>query len=239
MWNTFFYRALAAVVCLLPVSLRVKLWKHALRPGRRRWELESAAQRIPGGMYIKMSTYRIRPTEALVLRYVYKHTSIPVPIVIDNFTHDGMTYLVMSRLPGYNLGCLYQQITPDVERLLSTQLSRILAPLRALIPPSGAICAFDGGPVYCGRIRLHVEPAGPWKSVTEFHENLLLRTGGLEFPEHIDAAEANGVIRRAHARKHRICLTHNDLGPHNILVDENWTITGIIDWEAAAWMPEY
>ena len=47
------------------------------------------------------------------------------------------------------------------------------------------------------------------------------------------------VVRRAHAGPHRICLTHNDLGPHNILVDDEWNITGIVDWEACAWMPEY
>ncbi|TFY78135.1 hypothetical protein EWM64_g5882 [Hericium alpestre] len=176
-------------------------------------------------MYVKIGDYRVRLNEGRALRYIHAHTSgVPVPIVVDNFTYDGTTFLVMSRMPGYPLDALYHQITPDVERLLSAQLH---------------LSSFDGGPVRCARVRFDAEPAGPWQSVDEFHEAIIYRTGGLNIPENVDAAAVHDVIRRAHARKHRVCLTHNDLGAHNILVDENWNITGIVDWEAAAWMPEY
>ena len=55
----------------------------------------------------------------------------------------------------------------------------------------------------------------------------------------MDPAVVHDTIREVHARDYRICLTHNDLGPHNILVDDDWNITGIVDWESCAWMPEY
>ena len=38
---------------------------------------------------------------------------------------------------------------------------------------------------------------------------------------------------------YKICLTHGDLTPHNILVDENVRPVALIDWETAGWMPEY
>ncbi|KAI0765154.1 hypothetical protein C8Q74DRAFT_1032705 [Fomes fomentarius] len=66
------------------------------------------------------------------------------------------------------------------------------------------------------------------------------RTGGLTYDMPSGQSEAiHDLIRRAHSRPHRLCLTHNDLAPQNILVGEDYNITGIVDWEAAAWMPEY
>ena len=58
-------------------------------------------------------------------------------------------------------------------------------------------------------------------------------------PKEVDSEMVHNVIREVHSREYRLCLTHNDLGPHNILVDEHWNITGIVDWESCAWMPEY
>lgn len=34
-------------------------------------------------------------------------------------------------------------------------------------------------------------------------------------------------------------FTHGDIAPRNIMVDESLQITGIIDWEAAGWYPDY
>ena len=88
---------------------------------------------------------------------------------------------------------------------------------------------------------MDAEPAGPWDSVKAFHEHLLWRAGPLQHFERSTKSpeEIQDVIRRAHARQHRVCLTHNDLGAHNILVDDGFNITGIVDWENCAWMPEY
>ncbi|OSC96696.1 hypothetical protein PYCCODRAFT_1481808 [Trametes coccinea BRFM310] len=117
------------------------------------------------------------------MRFIGARTSLPqIPVVVDNFMLEGKTWLVMSRLPGHCLADVYPEITPEIEQRLSSQLSHILAPLRAIPPPGPA---------------------------------------------------------RAHSRPHEIRLTHNDLSAHNILVDDDWNITGIVDWEACAWMPEY
>ncbi|TFY63573.1 hypothetical protein EVJ58_g3183 [Rhodofomes roseus] len=60
------------------------------------------------------------------------------------------------------------------------------------------------------------------------------RENGLEreYPEHL----AN--YQRIYDMAHTVVLSHGDLAPHNILVMDGH-ITGVIDWEAAGWYPEY
>ncbi|RPD62846.1 kinase-like protein [Lentinus tigrinus ALCF2SS1-6] len=237
----FLHRLLSSLVSLLPIRLRAKMWKRLHKLGTRRWERQSFAQRCPGGIYIKTSKL-LRLSEGQALQFIRTHTPLPVPVVIDNIEHAGSVWLVTSLLPGFSLAEVYRDITPEIERKLSSQLSRILAPLRAL-PPPDPVCGFDGGPVYCARIRFGAPPAGPWDTVEAFHGDLMHRAGEINVPGEPYCAktteEVYDVIRRAHARTHRVCLTHNDLGPHNILVDDHWNITGIVDWESCAWMPEY
>lgn len=234
----FLYHILSSIVSLLPLWARCHLWGYLVLAGAQRWSCESATQRIPGGMYIKCGQL-VRPAEAQAVRFVGAHTSLPVPVIIDTFTLENKTWIVMSRLPGYNLADAYTQITPEVEQVLSSQLTRILAPLRAIPPPSSAVCGFDQGPIYCQRMAFGAPPLGPFGDTQSFHEFLLSRARTLDIPAEENAELVHETIKRAHSRSHRLCLTHNDLGPHNILVDEDWNITGIVDWESCAWMPEY
>ncbi|KAL1952060.1 hypothetical protein VTO73DRAFT_1209 [Trametes versicolor] len=233
----FVYRLLAFVISALPVRIRIKLWWRLLRAGKQRWQSESTTQRIPGGMYIKYSTLG-RPVEAEATRFVGTHTSIPVPVIVDCFPAENKIWIVMSRLPGDALEAYYDEITPDVEQHLARQLAPLLASLRAIPPPSSAVCGFDQGPCHCERMAMDAIPLGPFEDIDAFHQSLLDRAG-MRIPDGVDAALVHETIRRAHTRPHRLCLTHNDLGPHNILVDEDWNITGIVDWETCAWLPEY
>ncbi|KAI0362390.1 kinase-like protein [Trametes cingulata] len=231
------YRLLALVIPALPLSLRLSLWRYLASIGRRRWQAESAAQRIPGGMYVKSGSL-VRLAEGQATHFVATHTSMPVPVVIDNFAVDDKTWLVTSRIPGYNLADCYPEITPEAERRLSDQLSHILAPLRDIPAPGPEVCGSDGGPIYCARLAFGSPSLGPFASVDDFHRFLINRAGSLNIPDD-EVHMVKETIAHAHSRPHRICLTHNDLGPHNILVDDDWNITGIIDWECCAWMPEY
>ncbi|KAI0647306.1 kinase-like protein [Trametes meyenii] len=233
----FVYRFLAILVSAFPIRFRRLLWRHLVMLGQNYWPPDSAAQRIPGGMYVKRGVH-IRPSEGQAMRFIGAHTPLPIPVVVDNLVLEGETWLVMSRLPGYNLGANYLEITPQVEQHLSRQLARILPPLRALPAPTAAVCGFDQGPIYSTRLAFGSPPIGPFGSVDAFHRFLIDRAGSFNIPEG-EAELVQETIRRAHSRAYRTCLTHNDLGPHNVLVDENWNITGIVDWESCGWMPEY
>ncbi|KAI0664633.1 kinase-like protein [Cubamyces menziesii] len=241
MASRFIYNILARVVSLLPTKLRRSIWRFLITLGRRHWESDGAAQRIPGGMYVKVGTL-VRPTEGDAMRFIAAQApTASIPIVVDNFTLEGCTWLVMTRIPGYNLAALYPEIPPQVEERIGRQIARILEPIRAIPAPygSGKVCGFDGGPVYCERLAFGAPPIGPFESVDEFHRALLERARTLVIPEADQPELVHDAIKRAHSRRHWICLTHNDLGAHNVLVDEYWNVTGIIDWEFCAWMPEY
>lgn len=194
-----------------------------------------SAQRVEGGLFIKMSNiYEGQATD-----FVRTHTHIPVPVVVDNVTVDGVTALVLSRLPGISLAQATAECRPSDEHVdkMAKQLSVFMTELRSLPPPSSGVGGFGGQPIRCERVAFGATPRGPWSSVADFHTSLV-DNALLSIPS--DQAETVlSSIRSAHSRGHRVCLTHNDLGPHNILADEHFNVTGIIDWDTAAWMPEY
>jgi Phosphotransferase enzyme family len=71
---------------------------------------------------------------------------------------------------------------------------------------------------------------GPFHTEADFHHHLY----------HIgigpDLQQSGATVM--HPRDHRSVLTHSDLHPTNILV-ERGRLSGIVDWECAAFKPEY
>lgn len=93
------HRILSLLMRTMPLRVRFWFWSYLRRRGKEIWAHEDGAQRIEGGMYIKM-TPRVLPMECHATHFVCTHTNIPVPVVVDNVTVDGATILVLSRLPG-------------------------------------------------------------------------------------------------------------------------------------------
>lgn len=46
-------------------------------------------------------------------------------------------------------------------------------------------------------------------------------------------------IRATMRDDHGVVFTHGDLAPRNIMVSDDASITGIVDWEDAGWYPEH
>ncbi|KAF9512173.1 hypothetical protein BS47DRAFT_1394462 [Hydnum rufescens UP504] len=48
-------------------------------------------------------------------------------------------------------------------------------------------------------------------------------------------------VRTVHSVRHRLVFTHDDLALRNIMVadDDSGRIAALIDWECAAWLPDY
>ncbi|KAF8914608.1 hypothetical protein CPB85DRAFT_1433606 [Mucidula mucida] len=69
------------------------------------------------------------------------------------------------------------------------------------------------------------KPRGPWLSVTDFHAALVSRARIVVPPEVSD------VVWRSNPSKKRI--------RDRIEFDQDYNVTGIIDWEASAWLSEY
>lgn len=220
----------------LPDCLRLAAYRLVLRLGQRE-QSSSRVTRLPFGLYAKYSG-DLAIAEAFATQFVSLHTKIPTPTVLDVLVDSkGVPFILLTRVPGRPL----PQMPINANQLSDTQLETFaetmrgwLTQLRYLVPPSSvpAVCGYMGTPFISYRIS-HDIPMGPFASLEEFHSQFFCT-----LPPCADE-QLRAPATRMHQKPYRICFTHGDLSPNNILVDENYTPVGLIDWGCAAWMPEY
>lgn len=225
---------------LWPKSFRRKLWLSLRDRGQTLWPdaCVGNAQKSPFDLYIKYGP-NVRAQEGHAIRYLSSKTSVPVPHVYD-IVHSGEeTILVIASLPGETLDIQELRAMDKVQRQkIASQIKSVFTEIRSLPPPSSSVSGFlPGTPIYDSRLSFVLRPIPPSSSVVEFHRELLERAR-LNVP--LDMKDVvMSAIEQSHSRPHRVCLTHGDLHPGNILFDEELRITGVLDWECASWMPEY
>ncbi|KZT07918.1 kinase-like protein [Laetiporus sulphureus 93-53] len=221
-------------LCLfLPKRFRGIVYAAMFRMNKRiiygDWIENVRVARIPFGVYLKRGYLQ----EALATKYVATHTTIPVPIILDIApAEEGKVWMLMTELPGKQLGQRIgnlRNLSPHQLQVVEDTLRDWFDQLRSLDPPDpDAVCAFGGYPIKSNRIS-HMRTVGPFLSQREFHMKLV---EGYE--------ETLGDVPSAsHSKPHRICFTHGDISPYNILVDDDKKPCALIDFECAGWMPEY
>lgn len=102
------------------------------------------------------------------------------------------------------------------------------------IPPPLAgprICGIDGGPFKCYRISSDI--MGPFSTDPDFYQFLYGRVWLSE------RSRLEKLSKAVHTRSYPIRFSHNDFAPFNVLIDQNYRLSGIVDWECAGWFPEY
>ncbi|KAH9922961.1 uncharacterized protein B0H18DRAFT_1182825 [Fomitopsis serialis] len=104
-------------------------------------------------------------------------------------------------------------------------------------PYGTSVCGVDGQDIRSARVPDWY--VGPCADASSFYDKIEVPANppwwdGLEheYPGHVTN------FRRLYSMSHAVVFTHGDLMPHNIMVKDGH-ITGIIDWEAAGWYPEY
>ncbi|KAJ7601094.1 hypothetical protein C8J56DRAFT_718557, partial [Mycena floridula] len=97
------------------------------------------------------------------------------------------------------------------------------------------ICSLDGSPLRDPRIRNR--HCGPFSSEKAFND---FRLSLVELYRH-DSWSNDIITSIEHELRdgHRIVFTHGDIRDCNILLDDNYQVVALIDWEMAGWMPEY
>ena len=211
---------------------------------RKYWNGATASgsvTRLPFGLYIKEGFNAVE--EVAATRYVEENTSIPVPHIFDcvsvgDLECPRLGLIVMQAVPGKNLGTQHEalhDLSEQQQDIFVETLRGWFEQLRSLPPPDERrISGFLGGGLFSFRIGDIVgEPSGPYPSQNEFHAE--------EFctPWASDDEEFNRALDMRSRTQYKIYLTHGDLTPQNILVDENIRPVALIDWETASWMPEY
>jgi len=193
--------------------------------------------RLPFNLYAKEGM-SVEVQEVLATQYVAENTTIPVPRILDVIQlADGEgNFVLMTGVKGREYGPTGVTLNdmPEGQRAVFTEILRgWFDQLRRLPPPDDhTISGFMGTGVMSFRIA-HPFTVGPFTSQDEFHAQPFCQPWE-PFDDELRAA----VQKRAEVR-YRICFTHGDITPHNILVDENLRPCALVDWECAGWMPEY
>ncbi|KAJ7095913.1 kinase-like domain-containing protein [Mycena belliarum] len=198
--------------------------------------------RATAGRWLWIKCADFAEIEIANMRYVAKHTDIPVPRVWFTYKWNNREYIVMDRIAGITFDALRGGHLQDGDKqdAIAGQMARHMAQLRALpSPPESSISSVLCGPVRCPRLfqdplygpTAPSPPTGPCKR--EATMNLQLR--------HLRSLETfDPIVVAAHSTAHPLVFTHNDLVPRNIMVDHaTGKVVAIIDWEYAGWFPAH
>ncbi|KAF9522816.1 kinase-like domain-containing protein [Crepidotus variabilis] len=196
---------------------------------------------LPFNIYIKTAFNAAE--EVAATRYVEENTSIPVPHILDYIPLNTpefprMGFVIMKAVSGHPLGQkgeLLHEFTQEQKDTFVGTLRSWLQQLRSLAPVNKhQISGFLGGGLVSFRIGDVLDgPFGPFHSQDEFHAQ--------DFCTPWAANNRSLTCALEHRLKtpYKICLTHGDLTPSNILIDDSGCPVALIDWETASWMPEY
>ncbi|KAJ3813520.1 kinase-like domain-containing protein [Lentinula aff. lateritia] len=201
----------------------------------------SSVYRLPFGFCVKLSR---TPIEAPAMDYVRSRTTIPVPVVLDSFDTTWFEpyhrwLIVMRTLPGKPVseweGPKLGNAPKEQLQNLQDGLADWVNQLRALAPPDPQrVSGFLGGGVQSFRIHDSFTPVGPFRNPAEFHAQIFCKAYP-DYPEPGDERLKRLIAERPH-KDYKICFTHGDILPFNILADDELRLTGLIDWECAGWI---
>lgn len=200
-----------------------------------RWCPRSSRVTFFPGKFCVKSGHAVNLAEARTLEFIRKNTRIPVPKVLCAFEYRGLVYIAMERLPGQPLSRGWLQRRDVSKAHILQQVRGYIDELRMVPRAQGQnlIAGVDGGPFFDQRLPGATMQIGPFASVKDFHT--YLETGQGSRFEHEDVQRLQALHESI---SEAVCLTHNDLSSFNILADGE-QVTGIIDWESAAWLPSY
>ncbi|KAL6706640.1 hypothetical protein ACN47E_005182 [Coniothyrium glycines] len=180
-------------------------------------------------------------SEANTLRFIAKHTSIPVPKVHHAFVHHGKAYILMERVRGETIAKRWQSLSEASKLSIFRQLKQIVNELRSVPCQTNGVSNIDGDPIH--DYRLHTSSWGPFRTITDFHSSLRnnLSLESLKLSKSLSPDEVSDLRQLITFHEKVPCasvLTHGDLSSLNILIN-NDTVVGIIDWDTAGWLPYY
>lgn len=236
--SSLFGRRLSNAVRRLFIRDIIRYSRHAYTPTSTKTVLQT-----PGNAVLKIGGANIA-REAESMRFVSRHTSVPVPRILDAWLEsEDKGFLVIERLPGQTLRSAWRDLTSSQRAHVASQLKGFMDQIRRLTPlQPEAISSLHGGAFK--EDRLEYDDIGPFATVSEYHDWRVSLASSMSAGQP-EVLERIREIRAALRDDHGIVFTHGDLNPSNILVSiaggdpEDARVTGVIDWEMAGWRPAY
>ncbi|KAF4944895.1 hypothetical protein FGADI_12364 [Fusarium gaditjirri] len=166
-----------------------------------------------------------QPNEALVLKFVKQHTTIPVPEVISS----DWDRIEMEYIQGQTLKEVWPSLKPNERSEILAQLKDYIAQMRAL--KGTYLGRFDGQGVIVPSMM--TRSGGPFHTLESFHDWLVRP------PKRIAQQSMYWhEITTQLAAACPIVFTHADISSRNIIIRDG-RIVALLDWEWAGWYPEY
>ncbi|OCH87127.1 kinase-like protein [Obba rivulosa] len=217
-------------------------------PFWRLWVYKHRAKKAPYGSLDYAGCLKIFPSiwvkshkrahlEAESICLVRRHTSVPVPDVIDLVEDptEGSWYMLMSELPGKKFSAVRDEVSTEEISYMGCQLRDWLQQLRAIPSPYGSsVCGVNHTGIVS--YRWSERPQGPFASISELHR-WMFRSFNSEELEEPEIRQAVSTLE-SESKPRALCFTHGDLFGWNVLAEDG-KLTGIVDWECAAWLPDY
>lgn len=133
--------------------------------------------------------------------------------------------MVTTRVPGQWAASVFHRLTYKEREQLASDVRHCILQLRQIPNKTQSlICDTLGGPLI--DYRLSRRTLGPFDSESDFNKELVTRD------------DHKAAVEKAHSKTHRICFTHGDLSPSNIMV-ENGKLSGLVDFGCSGFFPEY
>ena len=168
---------------------------------------------------------------------------IPVPKFLSCGEHPADPFnrkfsILMTRIPGMPLENSFDPLQVETEEPWLYELRTCLHAMRRWCPPNPtSICSPIGTCLRSSRVPSHI--MGPFANTDDFYEFLLSPASSQGFESIVEYNQALSCAKSIQDRPHRILFTHGDFKAHDILVDGDGHLSGLIDWESAGWYPEY
>ncbi|OAA65874.1 protein kinase domain protein [Niveomyces insectorum RCEF 264] len=198
---------------------------------------------------------KIRPLEEAAMRLVQKHApSIPIPELqrssYSRSKEGRVVYgeLFMSYIPGKTLNVAWAGFDDAIKTRICQEIWDMVATIRTiprpayLAGPSGdgdqpcQYCTADGSPSRDPLLGDNNDVTPCFLDDQTLRDRIYARYVAHNGLSYRDSAQ---YLPDKLPRSDKAVFTHGDIGPRNIMVDDEGRILAFLDWESSGWFPDY
>lgn len=171
------------------------------------------------------------------MRLVKQHTSVPVPIIIFDYTAE-KNKIGMSFIRGSTLKSVWDELNEGEKERICCEIWTMIAQWRQIPLPHNLAhlhqCLADGSAATTDVLLEDLEdPPRSLDNDEALRVRIYQRYRAHHGERYVD------TLLDMLPRSQISVFTHGDIAPRNIMINKRGRITGILDWELAGWYPSY
>lgn len=225
------------IVSRLPFGMLRESMPHLPRRRGRAWLFQ-----YEEGVLIKLSR-GTRSSESAAMQYVRKHApSVPIPdVYFCDFTNPKLGIIFMEEVPGQTLEKVWPSLDANQKEQACRDIWNIIKSLRQIPRPeeiSSEECLYttvDGSPLY-PQGGLTGQSAAPldknWHNTDSAFRHFILQ-------RYHDSHGTDENVKTNFLPCETAVFTHGDIHPRNLITTPEGRVTSLLDFEYAAFMPDY